>query len=321
MQKPMQSARVTAQRTLEKSMNFSNRAILGDYIELHVHGLKYLIDSVACGQKDSIILYLNNYPLRELHPVTTNLDYAADTGSFVFYLDRKVPSVIQLNPYFYSIMSAPSMRVSAGVKDKPPLSSDVIITVRMVGRTFMFVTIAMFLGVIILFVIVSRRSNILRAGASKTAPFSLAKSQLAFWTVLVSFSFLYLWLVNGEMPVLPESVLILLGISLATTSGGFYIDTAFRANENDQMISDGFLRDVLSDNKAINIQRVQMFLWTLILGFIFFHSVLSKLLIPDFDTNLLALMGISSGAYVLLKTVEKKGVNPEVKKESPPATA
>ena len=49
-----------------------------------------------------------------------------------------------------------------------------------------------------------------------------------------------------------------------------------------------------------------MVLWTVILGIIFALRVYGYQQMPEFSENYLLLMGVSSGAYVLLKTVESR---------------
>jgi hypothetical protein len=44
-----------------------------------------------------------------------------------------------------------------------------------------------------------------------------------------------------------------------------------------------------------------------VLGLVFIRSVLLQLVMPDFDTTLLGLMGISSGTYIGFKFPEKLG--------------
>ena len=62
-----------------------------------------------------------------------------------------------------------------------------------------------------------------------------------------------------------------------------------------------FLDDLLSENDAISFHRFQMVVWTLVLGAVFVVEVWRQLAMPDFNSTLLALMGISSGTYVGFK--------------------
>ncbi len=64
----------------------------------------------------------------------------------------------------------------------------------------------------------------------------------------------------------------------------------------------GWLTDVLTDdNGAVALHRLQVLLWTFVLGVIFLASVFHVLSMPEFNTTLLALMGISAGTYLGFK--------------------
>jgi hypothetical protein len=70
-------------------------------------------------------------------------------------------------------------------------------------------------------------------------------------------------------------------------------------------ISKGFLKDILSSGEGVGFHRFQMVVWTLIFGIIFVRSVYRELAMPNFDTSLLGLMGLSSGTYIGFKFPEK----------------
>jgi len=48
----------------------------------------------------------------------------------------------------------------------------------------------------------------------------------------------------------------------------------------------------------VALDRLQVIVWTLVLSGVFLTSVIWYLTMPDFNTTLLALMGISSGTYL-----------------------
>jgi hypothetical protein len=102
----------------------------------------------------------------------------------------------------------------------------------------------------------------------------------------------------------------LLGISVITSVTATSIDQSRKPMPTGLAVlpskSDGFLFDILSDSEGVNIHRFQMIVWTLIMGFVFVKNVLVNLDMPQFDENLLAVMGISSGTYVGLKIPENK---------------
>src|SRR5713226_317841 len=65
------------------------------------------------------------------------------------------------------------------------------------------------------------------------------------------------------------------------------------------------ITDVLKDGEGLSFHRFQIAIWTIVLGLVFIRSVLLQLVMPDFDTTLLGLMGISSGTYIGFKFPEK----------------
>ena len=69
--------------------------------------------------------------------------------------------------------------------------------------------------------------------------------------------------------------------------------------------SKSFFKDILSDVNGASFHRVQLLVWTLILGLIFLYSVWKSLSMPEFSATLLALQGITSGTYLGFKFPEK----------------
>jgi hypothetical protein len=66
--------------------------------------------------------------------------------------------------------------------------------------------------------------------------------------------------------------------------------------------SRGWWRDLIADDRGgVALDRVQILVWTVVLGMMFLSSVLLELTMPEFSGTLLALMGISSGTYIGFK--------------------
>ena len=78
------------------------------------------------------------------------------------------------------------------------------------------------------------------------------------------------------------------------------------AAEAPPTVSQGFLRDVLSDGSGYSFHRFQIFAWTIVLGIIFVSSVYNNLTMPEFSPTLLGLMGLSAGTYIGFKFPEQK---------------
>jgi len=71
-------------------------------------------------------------------------------------------------------------------------------------------------------------------------------------------------------------------------------------------VSESFFDDILTDVDGITLHRFQMVIWTVVLGLIFAVGVYRTLAMPQFNTTLLALMGISSLTYLGFKIPERQ---------------
>ncbi|HCN77968.1 MAG TPA: hypothetical protein DIT13_12345 [Verrucomicrobiales bacterium] len=228
------------------------------------------------------------------------------------------------------------------------------------------------------------RSGMLREAGPGTA-YSLGKTQMAFWGLLVVLSFFGVWIVSGKMERIPDQVLVLVGISGTTGLAAMLIgdgkktaaaqkaeelrgkiaedaaklaeiearktamenerkaaretwpvekeailaslsmeagsqaqalkksreELAAREKESRAAPADkqwsAWFTDIISDASGPSFPRVQMMLWTLVLGAVFVKSVGTAFTMPEFDNTLLLLMGISNGTYLGFKMPEKNG--------------
>lgn len=174
--------------------------------------------------------------------------------------------------------------------------------------------------------------------------YSLGKTQMAFWGLLVAISFLGVWIVSLRMERIPSQVLILLGISAGTGLSSVLINNnrgsgqplqnqanLIRLNvlrdkqKNNQKLDDAeskemqdldqkvkaatslktWLTDIISDENGMSFHRFQVVIWTIILGCVFVWTVATTFSMPEFESTLLILMGISNGTYIGFKTNEK----------------
>jgi hypothetical protein len=70
-------------------------------------------------------------------------------------------------------------------------------------------------------------------------------------------------------------------------------------------LTQGWFKDITTDLNGTAIHRLQAVCWTLALGAVFVITVYRTLAMPEFNANLLTLMGISSAGYVGFKFPEK----------------
>ncbi len=139
------------------------------------------------------------------------------------------------------------------------------------------------------------------SGGERT--YSLARLQMAAWTLQVITAFVGIWAVTGAAASLTPSVLALLGISSGTALTSAVVDETKRAQQPSPAAasSGGIVSDVVSDEQGPALSRLQIILWTVVLSVVFWGNVYSHLAMPDFDATMLVLMGLSAGTYVGLK--------------------
>lgn len=145
-------------------------------------------------------------------------------------------------------------------------------------------------------------------------PYSFARSQLFWWTLIIICCFSISYGSTGEMPELSKSCLVLLGISLGTTTTARIIDNneinnsaVHRYQDEKGKKGKGFLYNILSDENGVSIHRFQALVFNVIFGLMFIVEFASDSeTFIDFSNVELGLMGISSAAYVGLKMNENK---------------
>jgi hypothetical protein len=293
--------------------------VFGDYIYLKIDSIPALLavaDSVNKMKRDTlgdIILYINGNAMRDIGVFRID----RERSRLVFNLNRHSKYLMKFYPEFPYLWSKIPVIISAGFRNGTSLAVDNNANqfyLKFVSRWSIVFSLLFLLSVVVIFGVLAAKTNLIRIGDDKS-PFSLALTQLSFWTIVIASSFIYIWIVTEEIPPLTGSTLILLSISAFTTAGSRLLDVREKGNSKATYTSQGFLKDILRDELGYSVHRTQMFMWTVIMGIIFVTSVIRFQQIPQLDESLLGLMGISSGAYVGLKTMENKPPSDSEKKE------
>lgn len=141
------------------------------------------------------------------------------------------------------------------------------------------------------------------------SPYSLGKTQMAFWGLLVVISFLGVWLIEHQMERIPAQVLTLMGISGVTGLGSVLINNkpapvAPPPGPRPPHSWNQWFLDIISDGDGVSFHRLQVVIWTLVLGSVFAWTVANTCSMPEFENTLLILMGISNGLYLGFKIPE-----------------
>lgn len=168
------------------------------------------------------------------------------------------------------------------------------------------------------------RTSLLRE--SKDGHYSLGKTQMALWTVIIIAATAAIWFITGSLEYIPDQFSTLFGISAATGLGSVLItdqkEKAEQAKTSNvpqavpQAVSPANKRkvkrtwkalwhDLLDDGSGtMSLHRFQAVLWTLLtIGYVI-QSVLKAISLPEIPEALLYLMGISNLTYLGFKFPE-----------------
>jgi hypothetical protein len=305
------------------SVGPSASVVFGAPICVIVDGLS----AMTIDKDHPLVLFLNGEPMSSVQGRVED----ASKQAVLFRLDRKADDAERWS----RLIGAPplsgevSLKVSVGAPDgaPQPRAEAAAITFLVFNQWGFWSGLVAFAAAVGMLIIAGAKTALLRDG-DETSTFSLARCQMAWWLCLVTASFVYIWLVTGQISgVLTSDALILLGISGATGLAAVLIPTPQptpqqptpqqQAPQQQGQLSQGqektgiarFLHDLLHSEvkggkETPQLHRIQMLLWTIILGFAFIWEVYSGFRMPKFDPNLLIMMGISGSLYLGFKFQE-----------------
>ncbi|MDQ1590563.1 MAG: hypothetical protein QOG71_1190 [Pyrinomonadaceae bacterium] len=369
----------------------SMMAGLNDIVIVEVKGLKSLLERAKCKtgtgavptcRPKNILLFIEGRPLKGMEPESGAPELPDGVNGTLRYHLKRPPEtspdyadakehwadLLGLNNIFELFEATRDVSLSVGLEDEYPIASDIKENNKfhlLRARQWRLLTWGiLLLACLLAFWQLAKRSDIVRDrkpilwGHEK--PYSLSRSQAAWWFFFVIIGFIFIWLVTGQRDLSP-SVLVLLGIGFATAISSTVIDQSRTSAPLNTEVTDSselttllqqkdalerelsdlkgkpgfdakwkvyedliqtirtkfpdalgwnhtsFHIDILSDANGVNFHRFQMVVWTVVLGIVFIHEVLSRLAMPEFSTTLLTLMGISSGTYLFGKSTEPTG--------------
>ena len=332
------------------------RVRMGSNLTLIADGelARSISDELAKGA-GALMLYLDGVRMENL-PVRRLVSKAPGTTAFAFHLVRNAQDDQNRKAWDALLQTQASFNmdvdVAVGVGKSPERLIDATENATLYVADVTAIATVVIVALIILFVVFGlliKRSRMLRD--EQTGFYSLGKSQMAFWGLLVVLTFIGVWILTGTMERIPTQALILLGISAGTGLSAVLIgrdDATKRAatmqtraqlkiEETDLLakqagntitpaeaarlvtvqaeiraIDDGlvagqprgFWRDIINDGRGTSFHRLQVVIWTLVLGAVFVGAVLQTMSMPEFPETLLVLMGISNGTYLGFKVAE-----------------
>ena len=196
-----------------------------------------------------LIPYLDDVPLKGVHPTeyfAVPEDAAEDSTSYeqVYYLRFTLSRTEASKDAWRQILDRPEfkrqMKVSVGFENGLEMQSFVLPSPKSPENDFTFTVIpplrfslgaALIVGALAVFVYLARWTDIIRDSNAplrpdKRRPYSLSRTQMAFWFFLVIGAFFFLWIVLGDFDTLNPSVLGLMGISASTALAAAFVDAS-----------------------------------------------------------------------------------------------
>jgi hypothetical protein len=284
-----------------------------------VHPKEFLQTRPA--EKSKLMLYANGVELKgvssdRFSKITNNQFTSPDTAIWIPFQLKRDTSTKDAWDYLYKNTSLldNELKVSMtlgweGMFPTKILPNDypkTIISIVYYNKFFFYVMMGAFLILTCLLASFVVKSDILKEGPK--GAYSLAQTQLAYWTILIIGGFIYSLILTDIPSTLNASILKLLGISILTNGTASYIDRFKKQQQTDYTPkeSHGFFKDILSDGTSLNMQRFQIFAWNLVLGLYFLYYTVINRTMPNFPDVLLLLAGLSSLSYVSAKPTEPK---------------
>ena len=215
-----------------------DRIGIGETVYLDIDNLAEAIKQDRVDPHD-FVLYLNGRPLWNVAGTLVN----PTTGTLAFRLEEADTS----REAWVSLLGSPRSLVRHGIavgtghgreqelEPVGPIPPYVTLTIVQVSH---LVIAAIVLAILIIgFVVLARKSNIVRDSSppfppEKKKPFSLSRLQMAVWFFLVLGAFIFLNLVTHSADTLNQQALILIGIGTGTALGAALVDTSKRSDRD-----------------------------------------------------------------------------------------
>ena len=134
---------------------------------------------------------------------------------------------------------------------------------------------------------------------------SLSNLQILWWSLAIFSLMIFVWIATGRLASLNQTILYLLGV---TGGGSLAAKTVAMLNQNRTAagavtvpVRQMSWWDLVSDDGQLNLTKFQMLIFTIFTGLYVVSTVIGQITFPEIPNELLLLMGISNGIYVLGK--------------------
>jgi hypothetical protein len=286
--------------------------MLGHHLKLRVSNLKSWIDKK--NSPENLILYLNGRQLAKTNPVSVSVSYDPahpELNELIFKLQRTAETdatwddlIVRDKNWrgFFLKGVSRQARPSIGPENGIAAETHAVFELVLLPLAWVYVCFAFMCFTLVGLIVLARRSTLLKDNPG--GPYSLARTQMAIWSWLLVNAYFFLFVMTWDPAVdIPTSMLGLLGISATTYVAAALVDR--NDGTSTPPASKGFWKDI-SGSSGVQLHRIQIIAWTVVLAFVFIVRIFTKLSIPDFNPTLLGLLGLSAGTYVGFKFPENQ---------------
>jgi len=213
---------------------------LGDHIVVQVENLDEIQSQMRTQKTEKgFVLYLNGLAVKGLPPEAVG----NPAGCLRFHIQKTEAS----RETWVALLGKPrsltkTLTVNVGLEGEAvPSSKGATMNLVILRQGRLYISASIIMLVVFVLLGLAWSTSLLRDGdslevpADHPQPFSLARSQLAFWFVLVLSSYVFLWLVTGSADTLTASVLGLIGISASATAGAAVVDAGKQENAQNKL--------------------------------------------------------------------------------------
>jgi|GEM_PF-3658269 len=277
-------------------------AEFGDTIGLVVANAEMFRDARE-GYRNPVVLYLDGVAMQHIPGYVK--EAVPDT---IFFALRRAGDA-QWNALLSKDFFTKSYLAAVGFRDGSVMSANAVpLPFSPRNNLYENVLIGLFFLLLIAFTVyLIDKKDLLLEETNGTRTYSLAKTQLWYWSSIILFSFFVIWYITDDINTIEPSSLVLLGISLGTSGVSKVIDnagTTGAAGAPLKQSSGGFWTDILTESGVATVHRFQIVMFNLVIGFFFIFKVFGTLKMPVLNDTLLLLMGISSATFTTLKALQ-----------------
>lgn len=218
----------TATAAQPKVISLSGNLEEDDLISVKID---HLAEWAAANDARKVVPYLNGLALRGNYP--QELDISKNQLFFHLRIQPENKNT------WIDLLGAPSgirraVTFSVGLENQSPFDtvydSSNTTELTVISPWYGVIALVVVIATFVVFIWLAQKTSILRepgpkAVGGKLRPYSLGRTQMAFWFLLIYSAYIVVWLITGALDTITPSLLALMGISAATGLSEALIDS------------------------------------------------------------------------------------------------